>query len=81
MAQLAVIAQWADRYQVSCLGTGSNPEQVCKGPMGRCKATTHSSLSLTINTDNLLMCCLPKQTTEVCTQDKLDAEVYISKEI
>ena len=29
--------------------SGSNPEQVFKGPMGRCKATTPSSLSLTSN--------------------------------
>ena len=33
----------------SHIGTGSNPEQVFKGPMGRCKATTPSSLSLTTN--------------------------------
>ena len=26
---------------------GSNPQEVFKGPMGRCKATTHSFLSLT----------------------------------
>ena len=29
--------------------TGSNPERVFKGPMGRCMATTLSSLSLTSN--------------------------------
>ena len=33
----------------SHLGTGSNPEWAIKGPMGRCKATTPSSLSLTSN--------------------------------
>ena len=33
----------------SHLGTGSNPVRVFKGPMGRCKATTHSSLTLTSN--------------------------------
>ena len=33
----------------SHLGTGSNPDRVFKGPMGRCMATTPSSLSLTSN--------------------------------
>ena len=33
----------------SHLGTGSNPERVFKGSMGRCKVTTPSSLSLTSN--------------------------------
>ena len=33
----------------SYLGTGCNPERVFKSPMGRCKATTHPSLSLTSN--------------------------------
>ena len=33
----------------SYLGTGSNPERVFKGTMGRCKANTPSSLSLTSN--------------------------------
>ena len=33
----------------SHLGTISNLERVFKGPMGRCKITTHSSLSLTSN--------------------------------
>ena len=33
----------------SHLGTGSNPERAFKGPMGRCKATTPSSFSLTSN--------------------------------
>ena len=32
---------------VSDLGAGSNPEQGLKGPMGRCKVTTPSSLSRT----------------------------------
>ena len=31
------------------IGTGSNPEQVFKAPMGRCKTTTPSSLSLNSN--------------------------------
>ena len=33
----------------SHLGTGSNTKHICKGPMGRCKATTPSSFSLTSN--------------------------------
>ena len=33
----------------SYLGTGCNPERDFKGPMGRCKATTPSSFSLTSN--------------------------------
>ena len=33
----------------SYLGTGSNPKQIFKGPMGRCKATTPTSFSLTSN--------------------------------
>ena len=33
----------------SHLGTGSNPERVFKDPIGRCVATTPSSLSLTSN--------------------------------
>ena len=33
----------------SYLGTGSNPERVFKGPVGRCMATTPSSFSLTSN--------------------------------
>ena len=33
----------------SHLGTSFNPEQVSKDQMGRCKATTPSSLSLTTN--------------------------------
>ena len=33
----------------SHLGTGFKSERVFKGPMGRCKATTPSSLSLTSN--------------------------------
>ena len=35
------------------LVTGSNPEQVFKGPIGRCKATTPSSLSLTLTTNKI----------------------------
>ena len=47
----APMAQWLCRrimgWQVlgSHLGTGSNPEQVFKDPMGRCMATTPSSLT------------------------------------
>ena len=33
----------------SHLGTGLYPEQVFKGPMGRCRATTSSFFSLTSN--------------------------------
>ena len=51
----APIAQWLSHLLMgwkvlgSHLGTGSNPEQVLKGPMDRCKVTTPSSFSLTSN--------------------------------
>ena len=40
---------WCHWLMGSHLGTGSNPEWVFKDPMGRCKASTPSSLSLTSN--------------------------------
>ena len=54
----ALKAQWLCHQLVgwevlgSHLSTGSKPEQVFKGPVGRCKATTPSSLSITSNRVN-----------------------------
>ena len=51
----SLMAQWlrhrsADWYVLgSHLDTGSNPERVFKEPVSRCKATTPSTLLLTIN--------------------------------
>ena len=42
----AVVMAWAGRYWVRILGTVSNPERIFKGPMGRYKATSPSSLPL-----------------------------------
>ena len=47
-----VINIWAGKVLGSNLGTGSKPEWVFKGPLGRSKATISSSFSLTSNRVN-----------------------------